>query len=98
MILPIDASLQYDFSVMLEIDQYIHRAEIIIDWLDSDWQLIEGATVTLPVKYHHKGVRVIRNALPPAAAHYAVPTVFKDASVGILYADDFVFSPSKTGC
>lgn len=97
-IIGIDAGRNYQFSADLWFDEYIHRAKLSIVWLDSEWQEIQGEDSLLEIAEKSDGRYAIQNATPPANAHHAVPTIFKDASQGLVFADNVVFAPSDGTC
>jgi len=96
-ILNISGGQQYSFSSNLMFKDYVHKAELSILWLDKFWQVIEGEGEKLTIRQLFDGLHYL-NSKAPDNAHYAVPTLFKDASAGIMYADSVIFSPVGQAC
>ncbi|MFK8082661.1 MAG: serine/threonine protein kinase [Granulosicoccus sp.] len=90
-ILDITGGQQYSFSAHLMFSGYVHKAELTIFWLDESWQTIYGEEDKLTIERRFDGTFQLSNVIAPDIAHYAVPTIFKDASAGIVYADNVAF-------
>ncbi len=97
-ILDITGGQRYSFSAELMFRKYVHKAELNILWLDESWQTIEGKTEKLSIERLFDGTFILANVIAPDMAHYAVPTLYKDASAGIMYADNVVFSATGETC
>ncbi len=97
-ILEIAGGQQYSFRVDLMFRDYVHKAELTILWLDENWQTMEGEEIKQSVERLFDGTFELSNAIAPVNAHYAVPTLYKDASAGIVYADNIRFSVAGHSC
>ncbi|MFK7996643.1 MAG: serine/threonine protein kinase [Granulosicoccus sp.] len=97
-ILEVTSGQQYSFSADLMFKDYVHKAELTILWLDEFWQIIEGEEDTLTIKRRFYGTFHLPSTTAPDDAHYAVPTLYKDASAGIMYADNVMFSAIGESC
>lgn len=97
-ILPVEGGQRYTMSADLVFVDYVHKVELIILWLDSDWQTLEQSEARLLVESRVDGRFSLADAQAPGNARYAVPTLYKDASKGIVYADNVTFSPEHGSC
>lgn len=97
-ILDITGGQQYSFSADLMFKDYVHKAELVILWLDESWQTIEGEDDKLTIRQIFDGTYQLPDVIAPDIAHYAVPTLYKDASTGIMYADNVIFSAIGQTC
>lgn len=88
----------YSFSADLIFKDYVHKAELTIFWLDESWQVIEGKEDKLTINRLFDGTFHLSNVIAPDIARYAVPTIYKDASSGIVYADNINFSATDQTC
>lgn len=88
----------YVFAADLFFRQYVHRMEMSIIWLDERWRTIEDQGEKLVIERKFDGSFLLSNAIAPKTAHYAVPTLYKDASSGIVYADNLIFAPVNQSC
>lgn len=101
-IVPVEADKIYQYSVMVYSEGPIEIAELTVSWLDSQWQpmtepgkseLVETALRIDTLS----GSAALNGIQPPAKAHYAVPSVFKNGSSGQLWVDNLVFAPEDCG-
>ena len=91
-IIPVNANQSFTFSADLWFEGYVHRAQLAIVWLDSEWQAIEGADSEFEITEKFNDRYEFSDISPPSNAQYAVPSLFKDASKGIAFADNIHFS------
>lgn len=97
-ILKIDPTRRYRFEADLWFEDYVHQAQLVVLWLDNDWLEIKGTEQRLNIQDKFDDQYVIEAMVPPDNARYAVPTVFKDASKGVVFADNIVFAPEDGNC
>ena len=97
-IIEISGGQSYSFSADLTFKDYVHDARLTILWLDKHWQTMEGEDDTLRVKRTFNGTFLLTPATAPEDAHYAVPTLYKDASAGVVFADNVQFSEHGESC
>lgn len=98
LIIDIEPEKPYIFSAQLAFQGYVHRMTLIIIWLDEHWQPIPNADASLSVADKFDGRYALRGAIAPSQARYAVPTIFKDASTGLVFADDVFFATDDDHC
>lgn len=88
----------YAFSATVEKSGPVAEATIQVAWLDEDFGEIEIPEQTVEVP--DDGPVRVGVVTPPApdTARYALPVLFKDASPGVLVADELVFGPADGPC
>ncbi len=96
-IVPIDAALHYTFTVHTYPSSGLEHAELIVSWLDKDWQLMNDAHLRMRIE-QHTGQAVFDSIQVPQNAHFAVPSVYKNASEGTLLVDNLVFTQAGGDC
>ncbi len=97
-IIPIDSNNQYQFKASVFLDGHVEKAELVVEWLDSAWQQMPDAGIRMSITdYGYNDIATL-NIKPPESAHYAVPTVFKNASTGEVKVDNLVFSVIGERC
>lgn len=94
-IIPIEPGGSFNFSADFWFEGHVPQAQLRIVWLDMDWQVIEGADSEFEIPEKTDGRYRFGDVPPPAQAHYAVPSLFKDASRGVVFADNIEFSSGK---
>jgi len=97
-IIPINPDRQYQFRANVFMTGHLEQADLIVEWLDSDWQLIEDAGIEASVIESKDSVVEILAIRPPESARFAVPTVFKNASSGSFKVDNLIFSLVGSDC
>lgn len=97
-IVPIDKDARYTLSANLYPKGTINDFRLIVEWLDIDWKIIPD---TVSEKSHAtpmKSRAKLENLIPPKAAMYAVPSVFRDGSPGEMNIDNMVFARADANC
>ncbi|MFK7889759.1 MAG: serine/threonine protein kinase [Granulosicoccus sp.] len=94
-IIPIEPGSSFNFSADFWFEGHVPQAQLRVVWLDIDWQVIEGADSEFEIPEKTDGRYMFGDVSPPAQARYAVPSLFKDASRGIAFADNIEFSSGK---
>lgn len=97
-ITPVKPGKHYDLSAKVLPVGGSFTASIFIEWLGANYGVLEGVRITQSLDTLKAGVIAIENAIAPAQAHFAVPSVFKDGSAGELYVDDIQFSAAQSDC
>ncbi|MEM7273247.1 MAG: hypothetical protein AAF547_09230, partial [Actinomycetota bacterium] len=94
---PVEPGRTYLFSANTTLTGDVSVSELSVVWLDADFdQLAE--TPALDVVASGGGQLTLGTGPAPAAARYAVPRLYKDASTGVLTADELVFAPGGSDC
>ncbi|MEM9134810.1 MAG: serine/threonine-protein kinase [Actinomycetota bacterium] len=88
----------YAFSATVEKSGPVAEATLQVVWLDEGFGEIEGPERAVAVP--DDGQFRVGLVTPPAPdeARYALPVLFKDASPGVLLADELVFGPADGAC
>lgn len=97
-IIEIEPNQRYRFEADLWFVDYVHKTHLSIVWLDSSWQEINDVEYTYEVADKVDDRYVVTDVVAPGIARYAVPTVFKDASTGVVFADNLLFAPIDGNC
>lgn len=97
--LPVLPGKAYNFAATINRIGMVHDHHMRVIWLDAKWQGIEGSEIVKPLGGVDDGIVILKSALAPDSARYAVATFYKDGSKGVLLVDDVVFSPATdTSC
>ncbi len=80
----------YGFSVWFSAEGDVGDTKIGVTFLDAAYEALE--TVDLPLQLGPLHQAVLLTGPAPDATRYALPWVFKDASTGLVYADEMVFA------
>ncbi len=88
----------YVFSVTVEKSGQVEEATVEVAWLDEEFNAIEipGEIVAVPAEGRHR--LAVFTPPVPDGVRYALPVLYKDASPGILLADELVFGPAEGPC
>lgn len=85
--------ISFNFSLVGEVDQ----AEVSIEWLNGDREVIgESEVLDLVTTPHGQHALISRNT--PADTEFAAPRFFKSASPGLLFVDELIFVETESEC
>ena len=97
-IVPVTANHTYSVHADLFFQEYVHRVDLSISWLDKDWQTIEESEATHMIEKRADGNYSLMNAVAPPMAKFAVPSLYKDASAGTVFVDNVMFVADAEPC
>ncbi|MEM8747619.1 MAG: serine/threonine-protein kinase [Actinomycetota bacterium] len=89
---------RYEFSAALLPVDPLFEATMSIAWLDGEYQLLDEVGAELSLIDVEPGRHSVVSQPAPDAARFAIPTLLKDASPGLLLADELVFAEADAGC
>lgn len=96
--IPVKQNTEYAFSADVEFVGLVEQASLTVDWMDANWNLLEGKQEELFLPTTQNGRYSLKNIRVPENAMVAVPTFFKNGSDGIVYFDNVVFHPVSDEC
>ncbi len=97
-IVDIRPNAEYVFAASVAFTERPAVAEISVAWLDANFDLIDGESVSADLIPMAPGRAVLEVPAGPPAAAYAVTRLYKDASGGVLTADELVFAERDSAC
>ncbi len=83
---------QYQLSANIERQGYVHMPALRIEWLDADYQIQPELLVEYRIEDLKDGQITMPPVQVPGNAAYAVPTVYKDETVGTMTVTTMSFS------
>lgn len=82
---------QYQLAAVISRQGYLDHPSLRIEWLDADYQVQPDLLVEFTFRNSENGKVSTPLITTPDNVSYAVPTIYKDASVGTLVAHSIVF-------
>ncbi|MEM7259393.1 MAG: serine/threonine-protein kinase [Pseudomonadota bacterium] len=95
-IVDVQPKQQYQFAAIISRQGYLHNPALRIEWLDTDYQIQPDMLMEFTLEQAQAGKVSTPVIETPAGAHYAVPTIYKDATEGTLVVRSMVFK--KADC
>jgi len=97
-LVPVKKNQTYAISLWVKHVGQLFDLHVRVEWVDKDWQRIDENLTVYPLAEVSEGTHVFTDAIAPANAAYAVPTLYKDGSPGYLLVDEFYFFPVDDDC
>ena len=86
---------QYQLSVIVQRQGYLHMPALRIEWLDADYQVLPALLMEYEIKGFKDGLIKMPAVAVPEGAAYAVPTVYKDKTSGTMTISALAFSDTN---
>ena len=96
-VIAVDGETSYLFSLNFNIAGEVPEAQVSIEWLDENRELIAESDV-LNLVERTDGQHALITQRSPAETAFAVPRIHKSAGPGLLFVDELVLVPTESDC